>query len=373
MDASQPFPPSRPFSPSRSFPPVIAEVAQAHDGSLGTAHAFVDAVADAGADAVKFQTHIAHAESSRDEPWRVPFSVQDASRWEYWRRMEFTEEQWAGLKRHAVERGLAFMSSPFSLEAFELLSRVGVAAWKAASGELNTPSLLERMLASGLPVLVSTGMSGWTEIDQVVARAKRAGATLALLQCTSRYPTPPEEVGLNVLTEMRARCGVAVGLSDHSGTIFPSLAAVGLGADVVEVHVTLSRQAFGPDTMSSVTVEELAELCRGVAFLRAARAAPVDKDAMAEALAPTQAVFGKSAVALRSLPAGRRLIPGDLGPRKPGTGVSADRIPSLMGRTLRRAVEEGRLLRDEDLAPSNEDPSSEDPIAPSSEDPIDGT
>ena len=336
---------------SQPFPSVIAEVAQAHDGSLGTAHAFVDAVADAGADAVKFQTHIARAESSLEEPWHVPFSPQDASRQEYWRRMEFTEDQWAGLKHHADERGLAFMSSPFSDEAFDMLTRVGVAAWKAASGEVSAPGLLDRMLASGLPVLVSTGMSPWDEIEGVAARARRAGATLALLQCTSRYPTPPEDVGLNVLAEMRARFGptVAVGLSDHSGTIFPSLAAVALGADVVEVHVTLSRQAFGPDVSSSVTPEELAELCRGVAFLRAARAAPVDKDAMAEALTPVRAVFGKSVAALRPLPAGHAIGPGDVGPRKPGTGIPAARIPSLVGRTLRRAVEAGRLLREEDL------------------------
>lgn len=342
MDASQP------------FPPVIAEVGQAHDGSLGTAHAFIDAVADAGADAVKFQTHIARAESSPEEPWRVAFSPQDASRWEYWRRMEFTGDQWAGLKRHAGRRGLAFLSSPFSNEAFDLLSRVGVAAWKAASGEVATPGLLNRMLASGLPVLVSTGMSGWDEIDGVAARARRAGAALALLQCTSRYPTPPDEVGLNVLGQMRERYDAAVGLSDHSGTIFPSLAAVALGADVVEVHVTLSRRAFGPDVSSSVTTEELAELCRGVAFLRTARAAPVDKDAMAEELASVRAVFGKSAAALRSLPAGHKLSDGDLGPRKPGTGISAARIPSLAGRTLRRAVEGGRLLREEDLLPAGD-------------------
>ena len=336
---------------SQPFPPVIAEVAQAHDGSLGTAHAFVDAVADAGADAVKFQTHIARAESSREEPWRVPFSPQDASRWEYWRRMEFTEEQWAGLKSHASARGLAFMSSPFSDEAFDLLSRVGVAAWKVASGEVGTPGLLDRMMGSGVPVLVSTGMSGWEEIEAVAARARRAGATLGLLQCTSRYPTAPEDVGLNVLGEMRARCRVPVGLSDHSGTIFPSLAAVALGADVVEVHVAMSRKAFGPDASSSVTVEELGELCRGVAFLRKARTAPVDKDAMAEALASTRALFSKSAVALRLLPAGHRIVPGDLGARKPGTGLPAERIPSLAGRRLCRAVDEGRLLREDDLVP----------------------
>src|ERR1043166_8013571 len=115
---------------------IIGDVAQAHDGSLGTAHAYIDAIARAGADAVKFQTHMAAAESTPGEPWRGKFSQQDESRYAYWKRMEFTAEQWLGLKQHADEKGLLFLSSPFSLEAVELLTRVGVPAWKIASGEL---------------------------------------------------------------------------------------------------------------------------------------------------------------------------------------------------------------------------------------------
>lgn len=332
-----------------TLPSVVAEVAQAHDGSLGTAHAFVDAVADAGACAIKFQTHIAAAESTPDEPWRVAFSRQDATRYDYWRRMEFTEEQWRGLREHAGERGLAFLSSPFSEEAFEMLTRVGASAWKVASGEVAEPALLDRMLTSGKPVLVSTGLSDWAEIDRVASRAKAADAFFALLQCTSKYPTAPEHSGLNVLPEMKARYGAPVGLSDHSGTIFPSLAAVALGAEVVEVHATLSRHAFGPDQASSVTIEELAQLCRGVEFLKTARAHPVDKDAMARELAPVRLLFSKSAVAVRPLSAGHRIGPGDLAPRKPGTGIPAARIPALSGRLLRRSVASGRLLQEDDL------------------------
>src|SRR4051812_39885185 len=121
---------------------VVAEVGQAHDGSLGTAHAYIDAAAEAGVDAVKFQTHIASAESHPSEPWRVRFSKQDASRYDYWRRMEFSEEQWLGLREHAAEVGLLFVSSPFSLDAVELLARVGVDVWKIASGELANDPLL---------------------------------------------------------------------------------------------------------------------------------------------------------------------------------------------------------------------------------------
>src|SRR5436190_8788137 len=140
---------------------VIAEVGQTHDGSLGLAHAFVDAVADAGADAVKFQTHIAAAESSPGEPWRVRFSYEDDSRYAYWQRMEFDEDGWRGLRAHAHDRGIAFLSSPFSLEAVELLERVGVPGWKIGSGEVSNAPLLDRVAAGGLPVLLSTGMSPW--------------------------------------------------------------------------------------------------------------------------------------------------------------------------------------------------------------------
>src|SRR5688500_1354690 len=138
---------------------IIGEVAQAHDGSLGMAHAFIDAIAAAGADAVKFQTHIAAAESTLQEPWRVKFSRQDTTRHAYWKRMEFTEEQWVGLREHAHDRGLEFLSSPFSSEAVSLLARVGVAAWKIASGEVSNLALLEQIAATRLPVFLSSGMS----------------------------------------------------------------------------------------------------------------------------------------------------------------------------------------------------------------------
>jgi len=144
---------------------IIGEIAQAHDGSLGMAHAYIDAIARAGADAVKFQTHIADAESSPQEPWRVKFSRQDATRFDYWKRMEFTREQWVGLKEHAEEKGLVFLSSPFSLQAAELLDALGMVAWKVASGEINNHALLDRMAATSKPVLLSSEAMAETRIS----------------------------------------------------------------------------------------------------------------------------------------------------------------------------------------------------------------
>jgi N-acetylneuraminate synthase len=331
---------------------TVAEISQTHDGSLGQAHAFIDAVARTGADAVKFQTHIAAAESTPAEPWRIPFSRQDASRYDYWRRMEFTEEQWAGLADHAREVGLAFLSSAFSEAAIELLEGLDLRAWKVASGEVGNLPLLRRMAKGGAPVLLSSGMSALDELDAAVETVRAAGAPVAVLQCATAYPCPPEQVGLNVIGELRERYGCWVGLSDHSATIFPSIAAATLRADVVEVHVTMSREMFGPDVPASVTTAELAELVRGVRFVEQALANPVDKDQVAAAMAPMRELFTRSVVAAVDIPAGTRLAETDLIAKKPGTGIPAARIPELVGRVTRRAIAADTLLTDDDLEPS---------------------
>ena len=325
---------------------VVAEIAQAHDGSLGLAHAYIDAVADAGADAVKFQTHIATAESTPHEPWRVRFSPQDETRYAYWQRMEFSEAQWCGLREHAETRRLHFLSSPFSLEAVELLSRVGVAAWKIPSGELTNLALLDAVARTRLPILLSTGMSGLSEIDEAVKRVRGAGEqTLAVLQCTSAYPCPPEEVGLNVMTELAARYRCPGGLSDHSGTIYPSLAAATLGARLVEIHVTMSREMFGPDVGASVTTGELRALVDGIHFTTRMLASPIDKDAAAARLEPLRRVFMKSIVARVDLPAGSLLREEHVAMRKPGTGIAPERLGEIVGGLLVRSVTAGEPLR----------------------------
>jgi len=328
---------------------IVGEVAQSHDGSVGMAHAFIDAIADAGADAVKFQTHIASAESTPQEPWRVKFSPQDATRYDYWKRMEFSEDAWHGLKRHADERGLWFLSSPFSDEAAQLLDRVGVAAWKIASGEVSNLPLLDRLVRDGRPVLLSSGMSSLEELDRAVERVRSRSRPLAILQCTSAYPCPPEKVGLNMIPFFRERYECAVGLSDHSGTIYPGLAAAVLGAEILEIHVALSRRMFGPDVPASVTVEELGLLTQGIRFVERMADNPVDKDAIARETSPLHALFTKSVVARVPLERGTVLEERHLIAKKPGTGIPASRLPELIGARLKRRLREDEALREEDL------------------------
>jgi N-acetylneuraminate synthase len=328
---------------------VIAEVAQSHDGSLGLAHAFIDAAARAGADVIKFQTHIASEESTLAEPWRVRFSKQDDTRLDYWRRMEFTESQWAGLKQHADDVKIQFLSSPFSLRAIDLLTRLGMPAWKVASGEIANFQLLDAMLATGLPILLSTGMSPWKEIDTAVARVRASGNDLTVMQCTSEYPCPPERTGLGLLATLRERYGCRVGISDHSGTIYCGLAAAALGARVVELHVAFSREMFGPDVPASVTFEELKQLTDGVRFIDAALANPVDKDAIAAEKANLRSMFGRSIVASRDLAAGTRLTPEDLALKKPGSGLPESKLDALLGRRLRHSLPRDQQLKLDDI------------------------
>jgi N,N'-diacetyllegionaminate synthase len=328
---------------------VIAEVAQSHDGSLGMAHAFIDAAAQAGAGAIKFQTHFAAEESTPAEPWRVRFSTQDATRYDYWRRMEFTDEQWVELKKHADDRGLQFLSSPFSRRAVELLDRIGVPAWKVASGEIANYPLLDAMLATNKPILLSTGMSPWDEIDAAVARVRAAVRPMAVMQCTTEYPCPAEKAGLNLLAELRSRYECPVGFSDHSGQIYAGLAAASLGATLVEVHVAFSREMFGPDVPSSVTFAELKQLTEGVAYIQRALANPVDKNRIAADKQELRSIFGRSIVAANDLEAGTALTEQHVAFKKPGTGLALSRLGEILGKTLRRPLARDQQLRLDDF------------------------
>ena len=331
-------------------PFVIAEVGLGHDGSLGLAHAFIDAVSRTGVDAIKYQTHIAEAESSPLESFRVPFSKADVSRYDYWKRTAFTEAQWADLKAHAESKSLVFLSSPFSLEAVELLDRVGVAAWKVPSGEIGSRRMLERMARTGRPLLVSTGMSSYSDVDALVKLLEElCPRKYAIFQCTTQYPTSPDIVGMNVLDEYMRRYGCPVGLSDHSGTIFPSLIASWNGARLIEVHVTLSRDMFGPDVSSSLTADQLTLLIEGIRFVRSMRSNPVVKDAMAVKKEDLRRLFGKSAVATRGLEVGDVVSEQDVTFRKPGHGVSELAFDAYLGRRLKRQITAGKFFQEEDF------------------------
>lgn len=321
-------------------PLIIAEVAQSHEGSLGQALAFVDVAAECGADAIKFQTHIATEESTPAEPWRKKFSLQDDSRYAYWERMSFPKEHWATLKARADEKGLIFLSSPFSVMACDWLEELGMPAWKVASGEIYNEELLERIERTKQPVLLSSGLNDFAVSERLVERFTGQGIDVALLHCTTMYPTPPGEVGLNVMEAFRDHFGdrALVGLSDHSGSPVPGIVATYQGASVLEVHLTLHPAMFGPDVPASLTPEAFTALVQGARFAWTMRQSMVRKELQLGDLAKELRIFTRSLVARRDLPMGHVLEAGDLAYKKPGGGIRYEERDQLVGQVLTRAV-----------------------------------
>jgi N-acetylneuraminate synthase len=328
---------------------IIAENALFHDGSLGSALAFIDAAATAGADAVKFQTHLAEFESSSRETFRVPIFPQDKTRFDYWKRTSFSEDQWLLLKQRADQRNVVFLSTPFSIEAAQMLRRIGVKAWKIGSGETNNLPLLEELSKYHDPVLLSTGMSYMAEVDASVGLLKAKGVPLVLYQCTNKYPCPAEHIGLNLLSEYRGRYDIPVGLSDHSGKVGTGIAAVTLGAASLEVHLTWDRRCFGPDVSSSLTFDEFALMVREIRFIEKALANPVNKDAMAKEMEPTRSLFTKSIIASTAIKAGSPISEAALALRKPGTGIPAAEYKNIVGKTATRDIDAGEFLTWDDF------------------------
>jgi N-acetylneuraminate synthase len=326
---------------------LIAEVGSVHDGSFGNALKLIEAAAATGADVVKFQTHIAEAETLRDAP--MPPYFKGEPRFEYFQRTGFTREQWTKLKAHCEEHGVEFMSSPFSIEAVELLEGLGVTRWKIGSGEMTNTPMLEAVARTGKQVILSSGMSTWAELDAAVETVRRHHNDIVLLQCTSEYPCPPENVGLNVMREMRERYDLPVGLSDHTLDNAASLAAVTLGASVIERHFAFSRLMYGSDARHSLLPEELAELARGIRAIESMLAVKLDKDAKTAELGYMKEIFEKSVVSAREIPAGEVITAAMVAVKKPGTGIPARRLNEVIGSRAARDIPPDTLLREEDI------------------------
>lgn len=331
-------------------PYLIAEIAQAHDGSLGILHSYIDAVAKTGVHAIKFQMHIAEAESSIHEPFRVKFSKEDATRYDYWKRMEFTLEQWKDIKKHCDEVGLDFICSPFSNLAVDWLEEVGVHTYKVGSGEVNNLLLLEKVTQTGKPIIISSGMSSFAELDETVNFLKSKNVRFSILQCTTAYPTMPEQYGLNVIGELKERYKVPVGFSDHSSWASTGIAAVALGAEILEFHVVFHKEIFGPDTAASLTIMQTKLLVEAVNKIHIAQNNPINKNDN-NAFKELKSIFEKSLAINKNLPIGHIITFEDLESKKPkGFGISAQNFKEVIGKKLISNKAKWDFLNEEDLA-----------------------
>ena len=330
-------------------PYLIAEIAQAHEGSLGILHSYIDAVSKTGVQAIKFQMHIAEAESSVHEPFRVKFSREDDTRFDYWKRMQFSLNQWKGIKTHCDEVGLDFICSPFSNLAVDWLEEIGVKIYKIGSGEVNNFLLLEKICATGKPIIISSGMSSFEELDKTVNFLKSKNAQFSILQCTTAYPTKPDQFGLNVIKELKDRYDVPVGFSDHSAKVATGIAAVALGAEILEFHVVFHRDIFGPDAIASLTIEETKLLVESVHEIQLSMDNPIDKNNNNQ-FKELKSIFEKSLAVNKDLPINHVTTFDDLESKKPkGYGISATDFEKIIARKLNVDKRQWDFLNEDDL------------------------
>jgi N,N'-diacetyllegionaminate synthase len=327
---------------------TIAEIGQAHDGSLGILHSYIDAVAETGVNAIKFQMHIAEAESSIHEPFRVKFSYEDQTRYDYWKRINFTIDQWLRIKEHCDQVGLDFICSPFSNLAVDWLEKIGVKYYKIGSGEVNNFLLLEKIVKTKKPIILSSGMSSFAELDKTVEFLKLKKTTFSILQCTTSYPTIPEQYGLNIISELKNRYKVKVGFSDHSAKIATTIAAVTLGAEILEFHVVFDKKMFGPDSKSSLTIDEVKDLIIAIKDIKKAIDTPVNKNDNSQYL-NLKTIFEKSLAINKNLYKNHVITFDDLESKKPKNfGISVINFQEVIGKKISKDMNQWDFLTEND-------------------------
>ena len=327
---------------------IISEIAQAHDGSLGILHSYIDALAKTGIDAVKFQTHISEAESSIYEPFRVNFSYEDKTRYDYWNRMSFSKDQWIGIKEHCDQVGLDFISSPFSQAAVDLLEEVNVCKYKIGSGEVNNLLMLEKIAKTGKEMIISSGMSSIQEIEETVNFLNKKSVNFSLLQCTSAYPTKPEDWGLNIIKSLKDKFKVPIGFSDHSGEIFSSLAAVSLGAEIIEFHAVFDKKMFGPDSTSSLTIDQITYLVQGIRKISESLNNPLNKNANPNK--NLKKIFEKSLCVNKNIRKGQIIKFDDLEGKKPkGYGIDVNKFNDVINKKANKNLKKWNFINYSDI------------------------
>jgi N-acetylneuraminate synthase/N,N'-diacetyllegionaminate synthase len=333
-------------------PYMIAELGVNHDGDPAKALRLVDAAADAGADAVKFQTFradaLATAGARQAEYQRARASA--GSQREMLQSLELPIEGLRAAFERARERGIAAFSTPFDVGSVATLVELGVPALKVGSGDLTNLLLLRSVAAAGLPLILSTGMATLDEVDAAVAAVRSAGdAPLALLHCLSAYPAPPEETNLRAIPAMRERYGVEIGFSDHTTGMAAPIASIALGATIIEKHLTLDHTMPGPDHAASMEPDQLRALTSSLGVAHAALGSGWKVPQPSEA--DTRQVARRSLVLRHELRRGARIAEEDLDAKRPADGISPMRLDEVVGRRLAHDLAADATLLPDDLDP----------------------
>lgn len=319
---------------------IIAEAGVNHNGDMRLAKELIDRAADAGADLVKFQTFKAArlvTGTAQKADYQTRTTGDRESQYEMLSRLELTEEMHRELIAHCAARGIGFFSTAFDLESVDLLISLGQERFKVPSGEITNLPYLRRIGRAGKEVLLSTGMAALGEVEQAITALEAAGTprtAMTVLHCTTEYPAPMNEVNLRAMQTLHAAFDVAVGYSDHTAGFEVAIAAVAMGASVIEKHFTLDRALPGPDHKASLEPQELKAMVAAIRNIEQALGDGIKRLTPSEVR--NRPVARKSLVASRPIAAGERFSPNNLAAKRPGTGLSPMRWDDVIGRTAPR-------------------------------------
>jgi len=331
---------------------VIAEAGVNHNGDLDMAKRLIDIAAEAGVDAVKFQTFRAERLVTAGAPtarYQREATGGESSQLELLRRLELPDEAHAELQAACGLRHILFLSTPFDELSADDLQSLGLPAFKISSGDLTNVPFLAHVARMGRPVILSTGMATMDEVSAAVQAVEQTGnRQIVLLHCVSNYPTDPRDVNLRAMETMRRTFSYPVGFSDHTQGIEVALAAVALGAAMIEKHITIDRTLPGPDHRASLEPGELTQMVKGIRLIEQALGHGAKRPAPAEA--EIAAVARKSVVAARDITSGSLLTADMLAIRRPGTGLPPDMRERLIGRRVRKAIAAGTPITKDVLA-----------------------
>ena len=319
---------------------VIAEAGVNHNGDINLAKKLVDAAADAGADVVKFQTFQANqlvTEQAKKAAYQQQELGQSQGQLAMLQQLELKPERHRELINHCRKKKIEFLSTAFDLPSIELLASLNIKRWKIPSGEITNLPYLRQIGAQGQSVFLSTGMANLSEIEAALGVLEQAGTPLSkitVLHCTTEYPAPPEEVNLRAMIIMAQAFGVAVGYSDHTEGIAVPIAAVAMGATVIEKHLTLDRNLPGPDHKASLEPDEFSALVQGIRTIELALGDGIKRPTPSEQA--NLPVVRKSLVAACPIRAGELFSEANLTTKRPGTGLSPMQWDYWIGRPASR-------------------------------------
>jgi len=322
---------------------IIAELGSVHDGKINLAKRLIKIASKAGADIVKFQMHIAEEETLVNAPSPSYFKTED--RYSYFKRTAFKFSEWLDLKKYCKLHNIEFLCSPFSEKAVDILESLKVRSYKVPSGELTNISLLEKLKKTNKHIYLSTGMSDWHEIDTAIKILKK---NFTLLQCSSVYPCPLNQVGVNVIHEMKKRYKCPVGFSDHTLGYSASFAAASNGATVIEKHLTLSKKMYGSDAKNSMEPQEFNFFVKNIREIWSILNNSVNKDDLKKYW-KMKKIFEKSVVAKEDLKINSIVKKKDLEFKKPGTNIKTLYYKSVIGKKLKKNIKKDAIFKNLDF------------------------